>query len=401
MESSGNLEKRMKRQVIGKSRAFYISALPGFENICLNELSALGVSIADAGIETGGIEWMGKVHDCYRANLHLRTANRILMRVESFRATNFRRLGEEAAQIPWELYLDQGAPVSIHVTSRHSRLIHTDAIADQIREGIAKRPLMAHSEKKKLTGIDQIFQRIFIRATDDRFLVSLDSSGDLLHKRGLKINVGKAPLRETLAAAVLKVAGYDPEKPLIDPMCGAGTFSLEGAMIANHIPAGWYRDFAFMNWPCFKESRWRHIRREAEKMIFPLDSPVIFASDKDPAVCRELEKTIRAYDLSGAVRVSRKDFLDVSPAEILSSDHVQAKGLVVINPPYGRRLGTKAQSAKLVDEICRKLKKDFAGWRFAMIAPDQQIGGCIPLMADRREFFHGGLTLSLLVGDLK
>jgi putative N6-adenine-specific DNA methylase len=183
-------------------------------------------------------------------------------------------------------------------------------------------------------------------------------------------------------------------------MCGAGTFSLEGAMMANRIPAGWFREFAFMGWPCFRQSRWRHIRREAEKTMSKLDSQLIFASDKDPDVCRELENTIRNYNLSGIIRVMQKDFFDVSPSEIQMSGQVCPKGLVIINPPYGRRLETKTTSFKLFDEICRKLKKDFKGWRFALIVPDKHLAGKIPFKASRHEIFHGGLKLVLLVGRM-
>jgi putative N6-adenine-specific DNA methylase len=397
MDPFENHEKRIKRHVIGKSQSFYISTLPGFERVCLDELSGLGISMTEAMIDTGGVEFHGKVHDCYLANLKLRTANRILMRIESFRATNFRQLGEKAAHIPWELYFFGESAVSIHVTSRHSRLIHTEAISDQILEGMAMRPFMAHPEH---TVTHPYSQQIFIRVQDDRFTVSIDSSGELLHKRGLKIYVGKAPLRETLGSAILAVAGYDPEKPLVDPMCGAGTFSLEGAMMANRIPAGWFREFAFMGWPCFKESRWRHIRREAEKVMTHLDAPVIFASDKDPDVCRELENAVRTYHLSATVRVFERDFFDLSPSDIHMPGHDHPKGLVVINPPYGRRLETRANSFKLFDEICHKLKKDFKGWQFALIVPDKQLAGKIPFKASRHEIFHGGLKLVLLVGRI-
>jgi putative N6-adenine-specific DNA methylase len=394
-----NIEKRIKRHVIGKSHIFYVSTLPGFEQMCLDELSGLGVSVTDAKIDTGGVEFSGKVHECYFANIHLRTGNRILMRVDSFRATNFRQLGERAAQIPWELYLYNNSDVGIHVSSRHSRLIHTDAISERIREGIDKRPLLARPDSDT-HPVDKYPQQIFIRAVDDRFTVSLDSSGELLHKRGFKINVGKAPLRETIAAAILRTAGYDPEKPLVDPMCGAGTFSLEAAMMANRIPAGWFREFAFMGWPCFRQSRWRHIRREAAKTITQLETPVIFASDKDPGVCREVENTVQTYNLCGTMRVFERDFFELSPQDIQIPGCEQTKGLVVINPPYGRRLGTKAQSAKLFDEIFLKLKKDFKGWRFALIVPDKQSAGKIPFKADRYEIFHGGLKLMLLVGRI-
>ncbi|MCU0597812.1 MAG: hypothetical protein MUE70_00965 [Desulfobacterales bacterium] len=400
MGLSGNIEKRIKRHIIGKLQSFYVSTLPGFERACLDELSHLGISVTEAKTETGGIEFSGKAHECYLANLHLRTANRILMRIETFHATNFRQLGERASQIPWELYVYGSSEIKIHVTSHKSRLIHTGAISEQIHEGISQRSLSAYSDSETQQAERQHPQQIFIRAQDDRFTLSLDSSGELLHKRGLKVNVGKAPIRETIAAAILKIAGYDPEKPLIDPMCGAGTFSLEGAMMATRIPAGWYREFAFMGWPCFRQSRWRHIRREAEKNIKQLDNPVIFASDKDPAVCRELENALQTLNLSGTVAVEQKDFFEVMPSDIKRPYILREKGLLVINPPYGRRLGTKAQSAKMFNEICCKLSKDFKGWRFALIAPDKELTQKISFHADRQAIFHGGLKLMLLTGRI-
>jgi putative N6-adenine-specific DNA methylase len=155
-----------------------------------------------------------------------------------------------------------------------------------------------------------------------------------------------------------------------------------------------------MGWPCFKESRWKHIRREAEKEMKHLDAPVIFASDKNPAACRELEDSIRKYNLSGTVRVIQKDFFDLTPTDIQLSGQVLTRGLVVINPPYGRRLETKAASVKLLDEICRKLKQDFKGWQFALIASDKQAAGKIPFKARTYELLHGGLKLGLMVGRI-
>ena len=135
----GNLEKRVKRHVLGKTRSFFVSTLPGMERTCLRELASLEISTAGASVTGGGVAFAGRVHDCYRANLHLRTANRILMRIETFRATNFRQLAKRVGQVPWELYLPQDAPVEIHATSRQSRLFHTEAVADRFREGLANR----------------------------------------------------------------------------------------------------------------------------------------------------------------------------------------------------------------------------------------------------------------------
>lgn len=393
----GNIEKRIRRHIIGKPQKFLLSTLPGLENLCREELASLGISAATAGEIRGGIEFDGRVHDCYLANLKLRLANRILMRISTFRATNFRQLRQKAAALPWELYLPRAAGVDVRVASRRSRLFHTDAVADIFREIIgASRPALSSDPNLGPPSP----QRIYVRAVEDRLVVSIDSSGDLLYKRGLKIQGGRAPIRETFAAAILTLCGYRGDKPLVDPMCGAGTFSLEGAMVAANIPAGWYRQFAFMNWPCFKPSRWNFFRREAQQQMTVQTDPIIFASDTDAAGCQALAKVVADHRLSGSIAVARKDFFDLTPADIGEYIAMGNKGLITINPPYGRRLGTAADSERLFMEICRKLQKDFTGWEFALLAPDRALARRTPLNSRAFHFTHGGLNIYLLTGKV-
>lgn len=396
-----NIEKRIKRHVLGKTGSFFVSTLPGIEHLCAKELALAGILMKDATLSKGGIEFSGRVHDCYLANLHLRLANRILMRIKTFTATNFRQLEKKLTGFPWELYLHNDASCEISVTAIHSRLFHSDAIASRFKQSMAdRRRLMApdSSEKKDLARFSQ---QIFVRVADDRFTVSIDSSGTLLHKRGLKTQGGKAPIRETTAAAILALAGYQAGETLIDPMCGSGTFSLEGAMMVNHIPAGWYRNFAFMGWPCFKATRWKHIRRKAENRITRLTEPVIFASDKDQENCHALETVIQKTDLSETISVCAKNFFDLLPTDINGLPKSAPRGLVTINPPYGRRMETKQASEKLFAEICKKLKKDFIGWKIALILPSKHLIKKVPFKVTAHDLFHGGLNLTLLTGRIR
>ena len=401
MDDLGNIEKRVKRHVLGKIRSFFVSTLPGIEQLCFDELLSLGISMADATPMKGGVEFRDRVHNCYLANLKLRTANRILMRIETFRATNFRQLGKKLTGLPWELYLHKDAACEVNVTSRHSRLFHKDAIADQVKESVAERWNLANRYLENKQDISRFPQQIFVRAFNDRFTISIDSSGELLHKRGLKIHGGKAPIRETIAAAILAEAGYHSDEPLLDPMCGTGTFSLEGAMIANHVPAGWYRNFAFMGWPCFRPSRWKYIRSEAEKSIKRINKPIIFASDKDQNICLKLEKVIRENNLSGTISVLRRDFFDLLPSDIKGLTKTERNGLVTINPPYGRRLGSKDNSEKMFVKICQKLKKDFNGWKIALIVPSRDLVKKVPFKVAAHDLFHGGLNLTFLTGKIR
>jgi putative N6-adenine-specific DNA methylase len=242
---------------------------------------------------------------------------------------------------------------------------------------------------------DLVNQQIFVRVINDRFVISLDSSGELLYRRGIKTHRAEAPIRETTAAAILTISGYNGTEPLIDPMCGSGTFSLEAAMISQNIPAGMFREFSFMNWPCFEPKRWVYLKRKAESGIKQLSSPTIFASDTDSKACDLLTSCIKKFDIFKTVEVAKKDFFDLS-VSTLSGDI----GLVVINPPYGRRMGSSSESARLFFAVCEKLKKDFAGWKAALIAPDAKIAEKIPLNLKAVNLFHGGLKLVLLYGKI-
>ena len=263
MSTETALLKRIKRHVVGRKRNYFASVATGFERVCSKELSSLPLSAHETVATDGGVEFSGHLQDCYLANLHLRTASRILLRITAFTSTNFRQLEKKIAAIPWELYLDACSRPQIHVTTRHCRIYHTAAIANRFSEAIARHlQVPAAGDRSDLAAPSS--QRIFVRGVDDRFTVSIDSSGTHLYKRGLKKHPGTAPLRETLAAASLMLAGYDPHQPLVDPMCGTGTFSLEAALMAKNIPPGWYRDFAFCRWPSYRKKRFEHLRRQAE-----------------------------------------------------------------------------------------------------------------------------------------
>jgi putative N6-adenine-specific DNA methylase len=200
---------------------------------------------------------------------------------------------------------------------------------------------------------------------------------------------------------MLTVAGYDGNEPLVDPLCGTGTFSLEAAMMANHIPAGWYREFAFMGWPCFRPSRWKYIRSTAKNAIVCRKLPMVCASDKDERNCRVLEKAVCDNDLIGTICVFKKDFFDLRPRHIKERTKMKKAGLVVLNPPYGRRLETKTNSEKMFVHLCKKLKRDFKGWKMALVAPNKKLVKSVPFPVSTHDFVHGGLNLTLLTGRIR
>jgi putative N6-adenine-specific DNA methylase len=394
MHPEVSLSKRIKRHVIGRTRRYFIASPPGFETLCAKELASLPLGVQHVSVIPGGVEFKGRLDDCYLANLNVRTANRILLRLHAFKASNFKQLEKRLAEIPWELYLPHHSALKIRATVKHCRLYHTGAIEKHFRESIANG--LAHTAINDGDGPDPASpQQIFVRGIDDRFTVSLDSSGDNLYKRGLKKHAATAPLRETLAAASLLLTGYSGKGPLVDPMCGAGTYSLEAALMVKKIPPGWFREFAFMRWPAYRPKRFGYLKRQFEDYFVQPEKPLIFASDKDPLACRQLEQCTRQFGLSDAVRVSNADFFERVP-----QDFTDQPGLVTINPPYGRRMGTRQESTELIQAICEKLAREYKGWKLVLIAPIKLLEKKVPFKLKTYPLFHGGLILKLMVGKI-
>ena len=395
MQTETSLSKRIKRHVIGRTRSYFIACSPGFETLCAKELTSLALNVEQPSVIPGGVEFKGRLDDCYLANLNLRSANRILLRLDNFKASNFKQLEKRLAEIPWELYLPQQSALNIHATVKHCRLYHTGAIEKRFRESISKGlPAIAIDDEN---GPDPASpQQVFVRGIDDRFTVSMDSSGDNLYKRGLKKHTGKAPLRETLAAASLLIAGYSGKEPLVDPMCGAGTYSLEAALIAKKIPPGWFREFAFMQWPAYRAKRFGYLKRQFEDSFVQPERPLIFASDKDPQACRQLEQCTRRFGLSDTISINNADFFQLVPGNF-----TDRPGLVTINPPYGRRIGTRQESMEIFQAICDKLAREYKGWRLVLIAPGKLLEKKVPFKLKTYPLFHGGLAVKLMVGKIR
>ena len=400
MNKLSPLTKRIKRHITGTLQNFFIVTLPGFENLCKKELASLLLNISSIKTKEGGVEFTGKLNDCYLANMHLRTANRILMRITEFNVTNFRKLEKKVNEIPWELYLKEGCIPMITVTTKHSRLYHSDAISERILGNINERKKTTYFFVEDNQNIQlQNIQNIFIRLIEDHMVISIDSSGDLLFKRGIKRHTGNAPIRETLAAAALLKAGYTGDEPLFDPMCGTGTFSIEAATIVRHIPPGWYRQFAFEAWPGFKPAQWAYLKRQTEKKIkVTNDNPSIVASDKDKKACDVLLDTLKKYNLDNFIRVLNDDFFNFTPDDIYKITGYKRPGLVIINPPYGIRLGNQKGSRKLFIKIIDRLAEFFFGWKFALFTPEKDIIERCGLKGEQVLIDHGGIKLILFTG---
>lgn len=386
------LEKRIRRHVIGRPHPFWAVAAPGLEAVCAEELAAL-LPHSRPRPAAGGVFFTARLDEAQQANLMLHTATRIRMRIAEVRATHFAQLEKALAAIAWELYLGRETPVQVQVAVHRSRLFHRGAVAERVVRAVAERRRRTFFPPIPGDG-DPPPQMLHVRADHDRFTLSLDTSGERLHRRGLKTQVGRAPLRETTAAAILRAIGYDGDQLLLDPMCGAGTFSLEAAMMACRIPAGWYRDFAFTRWPSFRPRRWDHLRRvcAADRRSAP-PAPIV-AADRDPEAVRRFNTTLARTGLAAAVDLACRDFFAIDPQTLDG-----APGLLVLNPPYGRRLGTRPAGVALAARIGRHLEQHYPGWRVALIVPPGAEDR-VPRTLRPAPLRHGGLPLTLFTGRI-
>lgn len=347
----------------------------------------------------GGVSFRGPLEDIGVANLWLRTASRVIVRIASFRAEAFHELERLARAVPWEGYVAAGQKVRFRVTSKKSRLYHTGAIAQRVGEAIEHRlgrsvaieAGAAGEEDDAHGGSGQLF---VIRVFHDAFTVSADSSGALLHQRGYRKAIGKAPLRETLAAAMLMTSGWSGLEPLLDPLCGAGTIPIEAALIARRIAPGFGRGFAFESWPSFDEKRWKAIRDEAASGVLPEAPASIRGSDRDAgaieAAAANADRARVARDVAFSVRaISAIDDCDEVP------------GHVVTNPPYGVRVGEATRLRDLYARLGDVLRAKCPGWRLTMLSANARLESELRLrLEERLRTRNGGIPVRVVRAEI-
>ena len=393
MEITKSFEKRIKRRITGRKHVFFAVCAPGLKRLCQKELLNLPVKLENISMIKGGVEFTGFVHDCYFANLFLRSSSRIKMRIAEFKAENFRTLEKKLKKIEWELYLQKNSVIKYKVSTIHSRLFHKKAISSRA-ENIITNHLQQSGYIAK-TDNKEILHTIFIRGENDKFEISIDATGDLLHKRGIKKNVGKACVRENIAFAILSACKYSGKEPFIDPMCGSGTFSLEACMVKQNIAPGLFRNFAFEQWHCFSKNRWNYLKKEAEKEIKIKNKAEIFACDIDKNALLNLKKNLSGFSLFSNIKIFHQDFFDLIPKKL-----TREKGVIILNPPYGKRIKEEKQIKHFYTEINKKLKKDFKGWQAGIMIPEKYLLNTLCFSASLMPVFHGGLNIYAAIGKI-
>jgi len=338
-----------------------------------------------------------------RANLWLRAASRVVVRVAEFRATAFFELEKSAKRIPWAQFIAPGQVAEFRVTAKKSKLYHSDAIAERLVKS-----LMSVVGAKNLPGTNPPARKrapaqpahqstkpqlFVVRVFHDAFTISVDTSGELLHMRGYRQAVGKAPLRETLAAALLLAADWDGSAPLLDPFCGSGTIPIEAALLARRIPPGLHRRFAFMAWPNFDAKTWRALLHESQTAALASSPALILGSDRDAGAI--------ASSRANAERAGVLADIDFQARAISAIQPPEAPGLVATNPPYGVRVSERTTLRNLYARFGQLLRARCAGWRVALYSADPRLAAEMELpLGELFRTTNGGIKVAALLVDI-
>lgn len=362
----------------------FLVATPGLEDPLADEVRALG---HQPRIQPGGVTFTGGWPEVWRANLMIRGATRVLVRIGAFRAMHPAQLDKRAHRFPWADWLRPDVPLRIEATSRKSRIYHAGAITQRIEAAIRDSLGAPIAEDAPVT--------LKVRIEDDLCTLSLDSSGESLHKRGHKQAVGKAPMRETMAAMFLAQCGFSGQEPVLDPMCGSGTFVIEAAEIAAHLAPGRMRDFAFQQFPSFDAQAWAALRAPAPRTPAPHPPEYRFyGSDRDPGAIRMSSENAERAGVSDWTRFQNLSIGDLQPPE-------GPPGLVIINPPYGARVGNKGPLFGLHAAMGEVLRTRFKGWRVGIVTSEAQLARAtgLPFRDPGPYVAHGGLKIRLWQTD--
>ena len=345
-----------------------------------------------------------------RANLWLRAASRVVIRVAQFKSTAFFELEKRAKKIPWAQFLAPGQPAVFRVTAKKSKLYHSDAIAERLQQAVSSglwavgegAPTKAHDPQPTAPSPQPPAHRpeppapspqlFVVRVFRDEFTISVDTSGELLHMRGYRQAVGKAPLRETLAAALLLAAAWDGSTPLLDPFCGSGTIPIEGALIARRMAPGLQRRFAFMDWPNFDPKAWRKLTDESQKSALASSPAVILGSDRNAGAITS--------SVANAVRAGVSSDVLFQASAISAVEPPSTPGLVATNPPYGVRLSEGDTVRNLYARFGQVLRSRCSGWRAALYCPDPRLASAIELpFWELFRTTNGGIKVAALMVD--
>jgi len=355
----------------------FLVTAPGLETALCTEATKKGFRAAETSV--GGVTVTGGWPDVWRANLELRGASKVLVRLGAFRALHLAQLDKRARKFPWDNVLRPDQPVRVEVTTKKSRIYHKKAAAERIERAIAEELGAEISADAAIC--------IKVRILDDMCTISVDTSGEALHKRGHKEAVNKAPMRENLAALLLQECGFTGSEPVVDPMCGSGTFPIEAAEISLGLLAGRSRTFAFEQFATFDEAAWQEMKKQGSTPTLAFH---FYGFDRDAGAVN--------MSLANAERASVQEFTEFRTQTISDLTAPNGEpGLVIVNPPYGVRISETKRLNPLYQSLGHVLKSGFGGWRVGLVTNSDKLAKATGLRFEQNptSFSHGGLRVKL------
>ncbi len=344
----------------------------GLEAVVVRELSSMGYEDAKP-VSTGRVAFTAPHSGIARANLRLRAADRVLVRVGAFEARDFGVLFDQTTALPWELWIPRDAEFPVNGRSVRSQLSSVPACQRIVKKAIVERLRKAHGRET----LPETGPRIVIEVSllNDTATLTIDSTGDGLHKRGYRPAVGEAAIKETLAAGLVLLSAWRPGRPLLDPFCGTGTIAIEAALIAANIAPGLRRPFDSERWPSLPQSLWAEERRLARSLERPAEPGLIEGSDRDAQAIALAQRCARNAGVENALRFLQRDF-----AALTSTLEF---GCIITNPPYGVRLGDDAEIEALYRSLPLVLRR-LPTWSFHILSARQDLERLVGQEASRR-----------------
>ncbi|MCM3743056.1 class I SAM-dependent RNA methyltransferase [Sporosarcina luteola] len=327
----------------------------GLESIVADEVKELGFHTQT---ENGKIYFEGDETAIAKANMWLRVADRVRIIVGEFTATTFDDLFEQTKSLPWEQYLPVDAKFPVAGKSVKSTLYSTPDCQAIVKKAIVERLKTAYNRVGFLDETGPLF-KLEVSILKDKVTLTIDSSGAGLHKRGYRVGQGDAPLKETMAAALVKLTRWNPDRPFVDPFCGSGTIAIEAAMIGQKIAPGYNRDFSSEEWPWMDQAIWDRVREEAED-VAKYDQPLdITGFDVDPRMIKVAQQNAVEAGFMDMIRFEQRDVKDLTVEGL--------NGVLVGNPPYGERLG-EIEEAEELAQILGHIMDRYPSWSVYMLS---------------------------------
>ena len=358
---------------------FFAPCPRGLETVLAQELRELNA--AEIRIANGGVHFSGDIRLCYTVNLESRIASRVLWQVAHERYQNEKDVYQVASAVAWETWFDPALTIRVKVDALRCPLNSLDFVTLRIKDAVCD-VFRTHAGKRPSVDTDEPDIRIHAFLDAQNVTLYIDTTGEPLFKRGLRKQTIDAPLRENLAAGILRLSGWSPGIPLFDPMCGSGTFLLEAALISLDIAPGAQRHFAFEKLQNFDARSWKQQSDQCIKRQKPNVSLPIYGSDLYGRALDTTRANLAAAGLEGTVQLKQANMLEISAPAL--------QGILVTNPPYGERMGESEALAEFYPLLGDMLKKKFAGWKVYLFSADAQLPKLIGLAASKRTPLYNG-----------